>query len=895
MSLAVGHRLGAYEILSPLGAGGMGEVYRARDTRLGRDVAIKVLPADRLADESRRRRFAQEARAASALNHPNIVTIHEIESADGADFMVMEYVPGKTLDALMRPRMRLSEVLRVAIPIADALARAHAAGIVHRDLKPANVVVTPEGVVKVLDFGLAKLIAMAEASDEQDMLTEETSERFLSGPGTIAGTPGYMSPEQAAGGKVDARSDIFAFGSLLYEMVTGRRAFSGGSRSETLGAVLHVQPQAPTEIVADLPQDLAKLILRCLRKEPEKRFQHMADVKVELEEIQEGWISSATAGGPSVRVRRRGRAWMAAAVALAAAAGVGSWLFQRSRRPTPPAPQVVPLSASQGDEGWPTFSPDGDQVAFSAFSWGGENAPEFTTRNYDIWLKMIGSSETRRLTTDQASDLFPSWSPDGRQIAFLRFRPPAPSATIHVVSPLGGAERKVGDLPAARSQIAWSPDGRWLAVRRNRLPAETTPEAGGIHLIPLEDGEARAITAPEPPAHDVHPAFSPDGRRLAYASCAFHTFPPCDVQVVEVGADFEPKAPPRRLTRQPGGIVGLAWSRDGGSIIYSTAQVGLDRARLWRVATKGDRPPELLELAPQGAVAPATAWSRDRLAFTHTSNDVDIHRFEPGRPSTPILVSSFADYSPSFSPDGRRIVFESGRSGEREEIWLADADGTNATQLTHGPGLWQGTPRFSPDGRQVIFDSRGADGFADVWVIDAEGGVPRRITDGRFHNTFGSWSRDGRWIYFRDDRADGRDISRVPAEGGKPQRVTHNGGLLARESPDGKSLFYTQRDPTSPLFRLELPDGPVRQVADCVYGRGLADGPDGIYFVGCGPDGAEAPLHRLDPATGRSIPLGTVTASGGIGGIAVSPDAKTILFVKTVDRGADLMLIENFR
>ena len=201
MSLRAGHRLGAYEILSPLGAGGMGEVYRARDTRLGRDVAIKVLPADRLTDESRRRRFVQEARAASALNHPNIVTIHEIESADGADFIVMEYVPGKTLDALMRPRMRLAEVLRIAIPIADALARAHAAGIVHRDLKPANVIVTPEGVVKVLDFGLAKLMATDETSDEGDTLTEESSERVVSGPGTIAGTPGYMSPEQATGGR----------------------------------------------------------------------------------------------------------------------------------------------------------------------------------------------------------------------------------------------------------------------------------------------------------------------------------------------------------------------------------------------------------------------------------------------------------------------------------------------------------------------------------------------------------------------------------------------------------------------------------------------------------------------------------------------------------------------
>ena len=409
MSLSAGHRLDAYEILSPLGAGGMGEVYRARDTRLGREVAIKVLPADRLTDESRRRRFVQEARAASALNHPNIVTIFEIESADGADFIVMEYVPGKTLDALMRPRMRLSEVLRIAVPIADALARAHADGIVHRDLKPANVVVTPEGVVKVLDFGLAKLMATEEVSDERDTLTEESSGRFVSGPGTIAGTPGYMSPEQAMGGKVDARSDIFAFGSLLYQMVTGRRAFAGGSRAETLGAVLHAQPQPPSEIVADLPKDLEKLILRCLRKEPDKRFQHMADVKVELEEIREGSTSSATATEGGRGLGWAGGSWMAAVLIIVVVAGAGLTRLLHSRRPATPAPTLVPLTTLQGDEGSPTFSPDGNQIAFS---WDAESTLG-ETHNSDIWLKIIGASQMRRLTTDPAPDLFPSWSPDG--------------------------------------------------------------------------------------------------------------------------------------------------------------------------------------------------------------------------------------------------------------------------------------------------------------------------------------------------------------------------------------------------------------------------------------------------------------------------------------------------
>jgi Tol biopolymer transport system component len=820
------------------------------------------------------------------------VTVHEVDSVGGVDFIVMEYVAGKTLsDAIPRQGMRLDQVLKVAIPIADALARAHAAGIVHRDLKPANVVVSPEGVVKVLDFGLAKLMDTDEANAERDTLAEESSEPFVSGPGTIAGTPGYMSPEQATGGKVDARSDVFSFGSLLYEMVTGRRAFAGGSRAETLGAVLHAQPQPPSEIVAHLPKDLDKLILRCLRKEPDKRFQHVADVKVELEEIHEGSTSSATATDGSRSLRWAWGSRITAVLIIVVVAGAGLAFLRRSRRPATPAPTVIPFTTLQGDEGFPSFSPDGNQIAFS---WDGESTLG-ETRDSDIWLKIIGASQMRRLTTDPAPDLFPSWSPDGGQIAFLRHPPSSRFATIYVISPLGGAERRLSDVPASRSQIAWSSDGQWLAFRRSALPTETAAGARGINLISLRDGVTRAITAPELPGFDSHPAFSPDGHRLAYASCASRWFPPCDVQLVELGPDYGPKAPARRLTRLSGGIAGLAWSRDGGSILYSVAQVGVDRARLWRVAIEGDRPPERVELAPQGVVGPATTPARDRLAFSHMSYDVDIHRFEPGRPSKPILVSSFPDYAPSFSPDGRRIAFESGRSGEGDEIWLADADGTNPAQLTHGPGLWQGTPRFSPDGKTIVFDSRGEDGYNDVWVIDAEGGAPRRITDGQFHDALASFSRDGRWIYYRDDRADGRDISRVPVAGGQPQRVTHNGGLLARESPDGKSLFYTQGDPSSPLFRLELPDGPVHQVADCVQGRSLSDGPDGMYFLACAPDEAEAPLYRFDPKSGRSRLLGMLPASVGNVGITVSPDAKTILFVKTVDRGADLMLIENFR
>jgi eukaryotic-like serine/threonine-protein kinase len=324
MALSLGSKLGSYEVLAALGAGGMGEVYRARDTRLGREVAIKVLPAERLADENRRRRFTQEARAASGLNHPNIVTIHEIESADGIDFIVMEYVPGKTLAQLIAAPMRIEDVLKLAIPIADAVASAHAAGIVHRDIKPGNIVVSDGGVAKLLDFGLAKLVDDSGSHLEGE--TDATAAVPLSRPGGVAGTHGYMSPEQATGGSVDARSDVFAFGAVLYEMVTGRRAFARSSTAETLAAVLTEVPKLPSELVKRVPRQLEKLIERCLAKDPARRSQHMSDVKVELEEIRDELGKSSANRARRAMPRA---AYLGTGLALAAAllAGIGFiWL-----------------------------------------------------------------------------------------------------------------------------------------------------------------------------------------------------------------------------------------------------------------------------------------------------------------------------------------------------------------------------------------------------------------------------------------------------------------------------------------------------------------------------------------------------------------------------------------
>ena len=306
-----GQTLSHYRIEKKIGEGGMGVVYKARDTHLDRFVAIKVLPPERVADTERKRRFVQEAKAASALNHANIVHVYDIDQADGTDFIAMEYVAGKTLDQRIGHRgLRLNDALKYAVQIADALAKAHSAGIVHRDLKPTNIMVNEDGVVKVLDFGLAKLTEQVQADESASTLTVDAEGRPITEEGVIVGTVAYMSPEQAEGKKIDARSDIFSLGSVLYEMVTGQKAFQGTSKMSTLSAILHQEPKPVSGITPTIPADLEKLINRCLRKDPAKRFQHMDDVKVALDELKEDSDSGRLQAAPAV-ARHASPLWLA--------------------------------------------------------------------------------------------------------------------------------------------------------------------------------------------------------------------------------------------------------------------------------------------------------------------------------------------------------------------------------------------------------------------------------------------------------------------------------------------------------------------------------------------------------------------------------------------------------
>ena len=877
MDLTAGSPLGPYEILAPLGSGGMGEVYRARDPRLGREVAIKVLPAER-ANEERRRRLLREARAASALDHPNIVTIHEIGEAGGLDYIVMEYVAGKRLDQLIpRQGMPLGETLRIAIPIADALARAHERGIVHRDLKPANVLVGGEGAVKIVDFGLAKHVEPSATSAASETDTFEADASPVSRPGRISGTLGYMSPEQASGAELDARSDIFSFGVLLYELVTGRRPFTGDSAAATLAAVTQDEPAPPSELAPQVPRDLERVVLRCLRKETDRRYQSMTDVRLDLEQIKEDSDSAERAKLGPGPLRKGGRRFL-----LALAAGLvlimAAWALLRGRGSPIPPPQLVPLTTLLGWEWAPSFSPDGEQVAFE---WKPAN-----TENMDVYVTIVGFPEVHRLTTDPLPDRSPSWSPDGKRIAFVRVSA-ASAGAIHLVSPLGGSARKVSDLPVhPYGTLSWSPDGRWLAAPR---AGEAEWGTGGIHLVPLSGGEPRRISRPPPSGGDWSPAFSPDGRHLAYVACSGQLFlSKCGVRVLDLGDEGLPFRGAREPATPGLDIRTVTWSHDRASLICTAA--GSYFSDLWRVDVRGSRPPERIGMAGPRAWGAAVARGRARLAFARPNADVDIYRFRAGLPSEPFVASSFPETSPRFSPDGRRVAF----GGEGSRVWLVASDGSQPSPLARGPA---GSPCWSPDGRQIAFDSRGEDDRWDIWVVDAEGGTPRRLTS-RGGEHVPSWSRNGRWVYFTSDRHGGREIWRVPAGGGVEERVTRGGaGFGAQETRDGRALLFKRGLADSPLLVVPLAGGPERTLVRCVRGSDMDGGfdvaADGIYYADCGRP--EPALHRLNPATGRDESLGTLEKFGGSATIAVSADGRTVLYTKASGEGSDLMLIEDFR
>jgi Tol biopolymer transport system component/serine/threonine protein kinase len=884
----VGQTLGHYHILSAIGAGAMGEVYRARDTRLDRQVALKILPARFTRSSERVARFRREAKAASALNHPNIITIHDIGEIGDTWFIAAELIQGVTLrERLAAGRMELREVLGLALQCTQALEAAHQARIVHRDIKPENIMVRPDGLVKVVDFGLARV---GEAPQESGVEASRA--------GAVIGTPRYMSPEQARGQKLDARTDIFSLGAVLYEMATGQPAFPGATAAEVFAALLSSGSRPPSECSDGIPQDLDAIVARALQKDREARYPTMQEFAADLQDLQQRpQPRSAVVVSKKRAMERAGfphphrmpRSILITATALSAGLALAWYVRAPStgRGLQAPTLTVVPLTSFAGYKDFGSLSPDGRRIAFS---WNGGRGGSGGRLERNIYTKTIGPDDPVRLTFAPEDDRLPAWSPDGRYIAFCRALAPETTPNryaIYVVPASGGQERKVAE---GGMGVSWAPDSKTLAM------AALATEGGGIFLFSFEAGERSQLTSPHPYADNL-PVFSPDGRWIAFTRDFGYSAREIFVVPARGGAA-------RQLTFDREPTYGAAWTADSSEMVFASNR-GIGGESLWRIAAKGG-PPRRFSATPEGGFHPSISRQGDRLVYTESFQDTNIYAYEsPGfaSPSAPghfegpkgLILSSRRDDSPSISPGGERIAFVSKRTGN-EEIWVCDRDGGRLEQLTSFKGPGTGTPRWSPDGHWIAFDSL-AVGNPDIYLIGADGGIPRRLTTGPCGNFMPSWSPDGKWIYFKSDRSGSDQIWKIASAGGAPTQVTRGGGSEAFASPDGKLVYFTK--PWGAIWTVPVDGGPEKPLAELKRfdkisrSWGVID--RGIYFISK-QEGQHQTIRFFSFATRRITSLATLDREmiWNYPDVALSRDGRRLLSARLDQEVNDLMLIENF-
>jgi Tol biopolymer transport system component/serine/threonine protein kinase len=894
IDLEPGQLVGHYKIVSLLGSGGMGDVYLAQDSRLGRKLALKMLPAEFIKDADRVRRFEQEARAASALTHPNILTIFGIEEAEGKRFIATEYIEGKTLRACIADgKLELGESLNLAYQIASALAAAHKAGIVHRDIKPENIMLRPDGYVKVLDFGLAKLTERGMDGAEEE---PRAFANVKTDAGVRIGTVSYMSPEQAREQPVDQRSDVFNVGVVLYEMLTGQMAFRRDSAFDTMQAIVHDEPAGLSELKSRIPTGVDRVLRRCLAKNPEGRYSDGSELTAALKELMTS--SGANAGvlahsqGFWLRWRRSSLITLAAIGVVLCAIIVGRVLqsaikgYSRSASEAPlPPMEVRPFTSFAGSEWMGSFSPDGTQIAFA---WTGEKEGNFAA---DIYVKQIGVEKPLRLTFDPAQEVCPVWSPDGQRIAFIRYSEDG-AVAIWSVPILGGEEHRLlslGQIPFP-PRWDWSADGKWIAFRD--MPPKDEPCR--IVLVSPETGERHALTSPADNLGgsngpgDSEPAFSPDGQDVAFIRRS--SLVSGDIYIVHATG-----GEPRRVTFDNEDITTCGWTADGREIIFSSNPVGRNASSLWRISASGGVA-EQIAVAGYDVISPHVSHQGNRLAYVQQSGEMNIYRVVVSDrggfgPPTKLIASTRNDSAPQFSPDGRRITFQSDRSGANE-IYICDSDGSNTVQVT---ALQKSAshPAWSPDGRQICFDFV-QERRAHVFVVSADGSLPRAMTAGDFDDFNGSWSSDGKWIYFTSNRNGTYQIWKTPAQGGEDVQVTRQGGFSALESSDGKYVYYIKNPPSAGIWRISVDGGEDVQLLNSFMGFGnSAVVNDGIYFLRYDANDL-LNMEFFNFAMGNTRQVARLAKFHVFDG-TISSDRRQILYTQLDNEGHDIKLVENFR
>ena len=820
----LGRRLGHYQILGVLGQGGMGVVYKARDTQLGRYVAIKVLPSHLVSDAERKKRFVQEAKAASALNHPSIVTIHEIASDNGASFIVMEHVVGRTLDELIpRKGMRLKEALAVAIQIAEALAVAHAVGIIHRDLKPTNIMVAENGQVKVLDFGVAKLVDRKGRSEADETCSTATDPKTEEG--VILGTVSYMSPEQAEGKKIDARSDIFSFGCVLYEMCTGRKAFQRDSRMSTLAAVLREEPILANQIAKDLPLELARIITRCLKKDPRRRFQHVGDVQVELEELKDEVDSGALAPPAFARgLEHRNWIWaLAGVLAIGLIVAAGGWWRSRLPLMQPLIKLNVELAdfAVSGTGPSAILSPDGTRIVY-------------TGRGLDGKSRLY----TRRLDQEQAAPLAgtencegPFFSPDGQWIGFFANDGSAGDYKLKRISIEGGAAIALSDVKDSLG-ASWGEDGNIITALNMSIGLARVPSSGGGVVQPVMESQpakrkllqtfpqvlpgAQAVLFTGSPAYwdetqasiDVQSLRTGEIKTLVSPGYFGRYAPSGHLLYIRQGTLYAAPMDLKRLelTGPVAQVVENVVSGDGfdinfprgGTLMYVPAKAAKQKL-MWLDSAGHTEPLRTAEANYFGSFCFSPDGKRLAVGIEQDGN-ADLWVYEWERDS--IIRLTFTpgiDGAPVWSPDGKHILFTSTRHGGPQNLYWMRADGSGeAVRLTESKNM-QIPTSFSPDGKQLAFQELGPQTNWDLWTLPLEDGErdhPKPAKPEPFLVTpFNEWlpkiSPDGHWLAYNSNESGHLEIHvrRFPGPEGKSQ-ISTDGGNLLDWSKKRQELYY---------------------------------------------------------------------------------------------------------